>query len=350
MRHLPPELGQDGATAHEAVALTRRDFLRLTVGGLSVRCLLPSAGCHHDQGVNYATSGRPIFPDPIDDRIPLLWVETGICTGCAGSLLTVVAPPFEALVPHLHLAYQETLMDSVGTTAIARLLCLLSPGARSSSKFVLVVDGVIPVGTSSGMTTLATGPDGHEYEAQELVSGLAARAASVVALGTCASYGGIPGSAPNTGVQVSLAEVIGRTPIRVPGCPPNPSWITSTLIPLLGGQSVDLDTHGRPTAIFSRTVHERCPRRPHFAARDFAQTPGDPTRCLLRVGCKGIQARGDCPTRMWQGRSYCIKVNHPCMACTTPGFLDARPNVDGVDVGSEGQPVSPIYSALPKTP
>jgi Ni,Fe-hydrogenase I small subunit len=119
--------------------------------------------------------------------------------------------------------------------------------------------------------------------------------------------------------------------------------VTTALTTLLRGESVALDELGRPTLFFAETVHDHCPRLARFALREFATAPGDPSRCLYQVGCKGTRARGDCPTRLWQGRSYCIKANHPCIGCTAPGFLNARPTVDGKSVGAEGLATSPLY-------
>jgi Ni,Fe-hydrogenase I small subunit len=109
------------------------------------------------------------------------------------------------------------------------------------------------------------------------------------------------------------------------------------------GETIELDKLGRPIHAFGTTVHGLCPRLDRFRAADFASAPGDEKRCLCRVGCKGMQARGDCPSRLWQGRSYCIKANHPCIGCTSPGFLDARATVDGQDMQGEGLPTTPFY-------
>ena len=273
---------------------------------------------------------------------------TGICTGCASSLLDSTAPPAERLVSDLPLAFQETLMTSYGFRAIDQLLATAHSHAGA---FILVVDGAIPRGEASRMTTLgASGRERGEYTAEALIGKLSGQAARVIALGTCASFGGIPGSAPGMGVYASVAEVIGRVPIRIPGCPPNTSWIVSALKALLRGDSLEVDLLGRPKSFFAKTVHDACARRERFAANDFASAPGDPTRCLLKVGCKGMMAHGDCPSRLWLGRSFCIKANQPCIGCTAPGFLDARPLVDGHDVGLEGKAASPFSQALEVAP
>lgn len=308
--------------------VSRRDFLRLGLGGATATLFLPTVGC----------SGGD---SPPDDRVPILWIETGVCTGCACALLGSPAPTAEDLLPGLRLAFQETLMEAAGASAMD---ALLRTAGSEDLRYVLVVDGAIPVGPSAGMTMLGADGASAEHSAASLVGGLASRASCVVAVGTCACFGGIPASGVGVAHHASLAEVIGKAPLRIPGCPPNPAWLTGTLQSLLRGEKVEQDALGRPTLFFGNTVHASCPRLERFEARDFATAPGDPTRCLLQVGCKGPWARGDCPKRLWQGRSYCIKANHPCIGCTAPGFLDARPVVDGVDVDGEGQATSPFYA------
>lgn len=307
--------------------VSRRDFLRLGLGGATVTLFLPSAGCSGDS--------------PPDDRTPILWIETGVCTGCACALLGSPAPTAEGLLPELRLVFQETLMEAAGAPAMD---ALLRAADTETARYVLVVDGAIPVGPSERMTMLGTDGGSVEHSAASLVAGLASRASAIVAVGTCACFGGIPASGPGAAHHASLAEVIGKPPLRIPGCPPNPAWLTGTLQALLRGETIEQDTLGRPTRYFGNTVHASCPRLDRFEARDFATAPGDPKRCLMQVGCKGQRARGDCPKRLWQGRSYCIKANHPCIGCTTPGFLDGRTMVLGIPVDAEGLATTPFYA------
>jgi hydrogenase small subunit len=309
--------------------LSRRTFLRVGLGGMTVSFLLPSADC--------GVGSRDASPD---DRTPILWIEAGVCTGCACSLLGSLAPTAEALVPELRLEFQETLMEGFGANAVD---ALLASAAANAGKYVLLVDGAIALGAAASLTIVGTDSNLVDYSAQAMVAGLAAQAASVVALGTCACFGGIPASWPGGSPYGSLADAIGRVPLRIPGCPPNPFWVTSVLTALLRGEPIALDAIGRPTLFFDRTVHDLCPRKDSFEKRDFASAPGDMSRCLLQVGCKGRLAKGDCPSRLWQGRSYCIKANHPCIGCTAPGFLDARSTVDGTPADSEGKAMSPFY-------
>lgn len=330
----------------DSAGMGRREFLRLSACGLTV-IGLPVGCLREDEGTpaaDHLASGRPVSPQFSDARTPVLWVEAGTCTGCACSLLGSRLPPVEVLLPDVRLEFQETLMERFGAPAVDHLLSLAGAAA---GRFVLVVDGAIPVGAGASLTTLGVDGRGRDYTAAELVTQLADRAARVVALGTCAAFGGIPSSGAGAGMYVSVAEATGRMPLRVPGCPPNPQWISAALGALLRGEALELDELGRPMAFFSSTVHELCPRLGSFRNRDFATAPGDAVRCLRQVGCKGQLARGDCPIRLWQGRSSCVKAGSPCVACTAPGFPDARPTVDGRAVGEEGKAASPFLRPLP---
>ena len=224
----------------------------------------------------------------------------------------------------------------------------------------------MPVDTSAGaysaLTTTGVDSQGTNYTVYSMISKLAANAKQVIAAGTCASFGGIPGSAPNTGTEVSLADAIALMTgvtlaaplIRIPGCPPNPKWAVDTIHSLLttGIAATDLDYLGRPTAHFGSAVHDStCPRHPSWQAGLFTSVPGDMTPvgpngeppCLLNAGCKGINTFADCPQVLWQGKSTCIQVGAPCIGCAAPGFLDARTAVDGQSVGIEGTAATPFY-------
>jgi hydrogenase small subunit len=348
--------------------VARRDVLR---GMFALTVLhIPIAGCgssHGNASSPYDPDGRPVQDLPADARTPILWLEAGVCTGCSCSLLDwqgPLPPASETLVPSLRIEFAETLMDEFGAAAIDHLL---ATAGASPGSYILVVDGAVPVDTSAGaysaLTTTGVDSKGTNYTVFSMVAALAANAAQVVAVGACASFGGIPGSAPNTGTEVSLADAIASAGaalraklIRIPGCPPNPKWTVDAINALVTGgiASSDLDYLGRPNAHFGSTVHDsNCPRRPSFDASPqvFASAPGDNAvnattgapPCLLSVGCKGLNTFADCPQQLWQGKSTCVQVGAPCIGCAAPGFLDARTTVDGQAAGLEGTATTPFY-------
>ena len=125
--------------------------------------------------------------------------------------------------------------------------------------------------------------------------------------------------------------------VFIPGCPPHPNWIILTIAHLLTAGMPTRDSYGRPTTlmgqpIFSTLIHDVCERISQHNAGSFADHVGDPVKCLKKVGCRGKETYGPCPTMGWNNTdlynsgklAYCTApgVNHICIGCTQPFFPD----------------------------
>jgi hydrogenase small subunit len=158
----------------------------------------------------------------------------------------------------------------------------------------------------------------------------------VVAVGTCATYGGIPAMKNNPTGAMGLADYLGWNwkskagiPIvNIPGCPAQGDNITETLMYLvfaLAGMAPlpELDEQLRPKWLFGRTVREGCNRAGFTEQGNFATEYGSDPRCLVKLGCKGPVVKCNVPVRGWiNGIGGCPNVGGICMACTMPGFPD----------------------------
>jgi len=262
-------------------------------------------------------------------EVNVVWLQAGACTGCSVSLLNSAHPSvkdllIEQLLPgaHISLKYHTTLMAGQGVAAF-RVLDEVPAG-----DFVLAMEGAIP--ENEPFCTVGWA-DGEEVTAMRKFLELAPRASVVLNIGTCSSFGGLPASAPNPGAYRSAKEVLDkhgiRTPfINVPGCPPHPDWVSSTLVDYMthGGNAsaVPVDALQRPLAVYGKLIHENCQRRSYFDEGKFAEKPGDP-ECLHKVGCKGPITYADCPIREWNNHlNWCVKAGGPCQGCTQPEFID----------------------------
>ncbi len=260
-------------------------------------------------------------------EVNVVWLQAGGCTGCSVSLLNSARPTvrnllIDQLVPgtHISLKYHPTVMAGQGEAALEVLDEL--PGAG----FLLALEGSLP---KEGFCEIGR-KGGKPLSAMQEFLRLAPKAAAVLAVGTCSSFGGIPSGAPNPGGYRAAQEVLDEhgidTPvINVPGCPPHPDWISTTLLEILaagGPQDVALDPLRRPLSIYGQLIHENCPRRSYYDEGKFAEKPGDP-ECLHKVGCKGPITYADCPLREWNGHvNWCVKAGGPCQGCTQPEFID----------------------------
>lgn len=261
-------------------------------------------------------------------EVNIVWLQGGGCSGCSVSLLNSSHPsPRNLLIDeflpgtHISLKYHPTLMAGQGGGVMAVLDDL--PGGD----YILALEGSIP--EKEAFCTIGQKGD-HELTVLEKFVDLAPDAALVLAVGTCASFGGIPAGNPNPGSYRSAEHILEsrgiETPVvNVPGCPPHPDWISTTVLEYLAAgdpAGVAVDCLHRPLSIYGQLIHENCPRRPYFDEEKFAEKPGDP-ECLHKVGCKGPITYADCPLREWNdGLNWCVKAGAPCQGCTQPEFID----------------------------
>jgi len=261
---------------------------------------------------------------------PVIWLQGAGCTGCAVSALNSVSPKIknlllDELVPgkHINLRFLMTIMAGEGEQVIE---VLRNTQQQKKGEYVLIVEGAIP--TASNGIYGAIGEEGEKAESiLSRVEKLGRDALLTIALGTCATYGGIPAAKPNPTGCKSVNEVFKTknitTPvINLPGCPAHPDWLEGTISSILLGTSLALDDIGRPKLFYGKLIHENCPRRSDFDKGKFAEKPGD-SGCLYQVGCKGHYTYADCSLRQWNnGVNWCVKAGSPCLGCAEPGFPD----------------------------
>ncbi|MFC4006244.1 hydrogenase expression protein HypE [Nonomuraea purpurea] len=302
------------------------------------------------------------------DEVHILWTSEGMsCDGDTVSITAATLPSLEdvllGLVPglpkvHLH---NKVLAAEVGDAFMAAF----HQAARDElGPFILVVEGSIPNEQINGegyWTSMGNDPaTGEPITVNEWIDRLAHKAWAVVAIGTCAAYGGIHAMAGNATGCMGLTDYLGRDfrsagglPIvNVPGCPVQPDNFMETLTWLLyqaagTAPTIPLDEMFRPTWLFGKTVHEGCDRAGYYEQGDFAHDYNSP-KCLVRVGCWGPVVNCNVTKRGWMdGVGGCPNVGGVCIACTMPGFPDKfmpfmdEPPGAAVSVGLSGS-----YGAL----
>ena len=266
-------------------------------------------------------------------EIPVIWMAGSACTGCSISLLNSGSPKFEnilieEIIPgvHINLRYHETLMAGSGDQVIQVMDEAI---AEKKDAYVLVLEGAIPT-ANGGVCGFIGERDGKPVTMLERFTDLASNALAVLAVGTCASFGGIAAGAPNISgampaQKVMASKGINKPLVNIPGCPPHPDWIVNTIASvLLKGlpTAEDLDDNLRPLAFYGKLIHENCPRRAYFDEGKFAKKFGD-EGCLYELGCKGPITYSDCPLRRWnRGTNWVIGAGAPCNGCTQPEFPD----------------------------
>jgi hydrogenase small subunit len=157
--------------------------------------------------------------------------------------------------------------------------------------FILVLEGSLGNEAISGdghWSGMGVDPvSGQPVTTNEWIDRLAPRAGAVVAMGTCATYGGIPAMRNNPTGAMGLPDYLGwdwktsdELPIVcVPGCPAQPDNMAEVLLYLvlyLAGQAPkpSLDSQLRPTWLFENTTREGCNRAGFTEQGSFATEYG----------------------------------------------------------------------------
>jgi hydrogenase small subunit len=254
-------------------------------------------------------------------RQSVIWLSFQECTGCTESLTRSFSPSLEDLIfDFISLDYHHTLQAVSGEAAEAARHAAMKAHA---GKYIVIVDGSVPLGEGgiysviAGMTNAAMLAETVEH------------AAAVIAVGTCAAYGGLPEARPNPTGAVPISQLVkGRPVVNIPGCPPMPQAMAGTLTHFLSfGTLPELDALGRPKAFFGETIHDRCYRRPYYNRGQFAKAFDDEGArrgwCLYELGCKGPVTYNACASLKWNGgTSFPIQSGHGCIGCSEPRFWD----------------------------
>jgi len=92
-------------------------------------------------------------------------------------------------------------------------------------KYICIVEGSIPVGDNGVYCTVAG------RTALDILKEVGGNAAIIIAVGTCATHGGLPAAYPNPTGAKGVSELIKNVPIiNLPGCPHNVDNLTATIV------------------------------------------------------------------------------------------------------------------------
>ena len=266
----------------------------------------------------------------------VLWFQGGACSGNTMSFINAAEPSVVDLIVDF-------------------------PGWRSSTTRRCRWRSARPPRTSSGPTPRARGDRhlrlrGHRHRGagrvgslrhvrgrpmKDWIDDIAPKAGIVVAIGDCATWGGLPAVPPNPsgsrGMQFDrggkrggylgpdFVSKLGLPVVNIPGCPAHPDWISQVIVALAAGRAADLalDELQRPSTFFTSFTQTGCTRVQFFTYKQDPPSFGQGMRtgCLFyEYGCRGPMTHSSCNRILWNRRSSKTRAGHPCTGCTEPGF------------------------------
>jgi hydrogenase small subunit len=294
---------------------------------------------------------------PARERLPLgpvktvhvYWLAGMSCDGCTIAVAGATNPGIEGLltgtVPAMPkvILHHPVLAVEAGHEFVSWFQTAWE--GRLGAPYVVVYEGSIAnedIARRSGGYWSAMGveerpgaPQPQPVPTAEWLRRLAPGAAAVIAIGTCATWGGIPAAEGNATGAMSVMDFLGKDfrsalglpVINVPGCAPVGDNFTETVFAILLylqglGPLPSFDELGRPAWLFSETVHRGCTRAGYYEEGTFAREYGGP-ECLVEIGCWGPVVNCNIVKRgAINHMGGCMKAGGICIGCTMPGFPD----------------------------
>ncbi|MBI4860260.1 MAG: NADH:ubiquinone oxidoreductase [Candidatus Riflebacteria bacterium] len=263
----------------------------------------------------------------------LYWLQCGGCGGDTMSALSAETPDLVETLGHLDLEVLWHPSISVGGHLEHRRLIESIVNGKQRLDILCVEGAVIRGPGGTGMYDKFAGEP-----KKNLLARLARQAQFVVAMGTCASFGGIGADSEveATGVQFHRAEKggflgttfvsQGGTPvINLPGCPCHTEVIVGALTALATGEALELTGQQTPVEWYGLLIHQGCVRNEYHEYRVEESDFGKKGCLFFHLGCHGPLAHGPCNKFLWGRRSSKTRVGVPCFGCTRPDFPQPHP-------------------------
>lgn len=261
----------------------------------------------------------------------------GSCSGCEIAILNIGEDLVPIITEALDIVHAPVLMDHKYFGQCGEGVTLTIPNA---------VVGIVTGGVSN-----------HEH--MEILEEMREKCQVLIALGTCATHGGIPALMNGQDLGDAVADIFStestdegapiptievpplldrvyacdekvKIDMQLPGCPPNPELIAEVIVSLV---------EGRDPVLPGKSVCDTCPtkregkgevkelKRFLTNAKFKAGEPIDEMRCLLEQGylCMGPVTAAGCSKR---GAPSCISARVPCRGCFGPVRKDGNQLLD----------------------
>ena len=296
-------------------------------------------------------------PETRRERLPLgplktihvYWLAGMSCDGCTISVAGATNPGIEGLLAGTVPAMPKVILHHpvLSAEAGAEFVKPFRDAAEGNlgAPYVVVFEGSVAderiaertggYFSAMGMEAIGDAEGSRPVPTATWLKRMAPRAAATIAIGTCATWGGIPSAEGNPTGAMSVMDYLGKDyrsafglpVINIPGCAPQGDNFTETVFAVLLflqglGPLPTFDELGRPAWLFRDTVHQGCTRAGFYEEGIFAERYGDP-ECLVEIGCWGPVVNCNIVVRgAINHMGGCMKAGGICIGCTMPGFPD----------------------------
>lgn len=259
----------------------------------------------------------------ITKKPTVVWFTAISCNGNTHSLLSANSSRFELFLNSFDFIYHPSL------TIDKSLEDILNQEEK--------IDFLLIEGSISSHKEFFTICDDSTFNH---LNKLASKANYIIAVGSCASYGGVHSKfvqnddicSINEAINKDILQNLKHKIVNLTGCPVHPEWILQTLFTLKTFGKIVLDEVGRPIELYGSLAHHGCTKNEYFEWKvegGFGQKEG----CLFYdQGCRGPMTHSSCNKILWNDISSKTRVGMPCIGCTEMDFprndmLETKKNI-----------------------
>lgn len=254
----------------------------------------------------------------------VVWLQGITCNGNTHSFLSSNSSRFEQFLNSFDLVYHPSLSNDKSLDDILnmkdRIDYLLVEGAITNNEFYFSISN---------------------KKISNLLNLLISNSNFIIAVGSCASYGGIHKKFEENSDIAGVNEYINESNLKklkhpiinLTGCPVHPEWILQTLFTLKVNNEILLDDKNRPIEIYGSLAHHGCTRNEYFEWKVEAKSFGLKEGCLFyNEGCRGPMTHSNCNKILWNDVNSKTRAGMPCIGCTEFDFprvnmLETKKNI-----------------------
>lgn len=259
-----------------------------------------------------------------NDKPTVVWFQAITCNGNTHSLLSANSSRLELFFDSFNLIYHPSLSVNESLQDILK--------KKIQIDFLLVEGAISPNERFFSISNDST---------LNLLNKLVKKSKYLIAVGSCAVYGGVHAKFEQNDTIVGLKQSLENSVINklnhdivnLTGCPVHPEWIIQSLFSLNTFGKISLDENGRPKELYSTLAHHGCTRNEYFEWKVETKSFGLKEGCLFYdQGCRGPMSHSSCNKILWNDVSSKTRAGMPCIGCTELDFprnnmLETKKNI-----------------------
>ncbi len=263
------------------------------------------------------------------------WLQAGGCSGDSMSILNMEHPDLFSQLENFDI--EVLFHPSLSTLSYQEQDALIERILNDDQKLdIFCLEGNVVMGPDgTGMFDTFRGKP-----KKDLIHALAHKADYVLAVGTCAAYGGFGGRPEDEMQGIGLQSQRGKgggflgedfrsraglPVINLSGCPIHPKALEMTLALIANDLPVELDEMNKPKVYYGLTVHQGCTRNEYHEYKVEEQRFGEEGCMFFHLGCKGPTTHASCNKYLWNEVSSKTRAGVPCFGCTRADFPMNKP-------------------------